>query len=97
MTETPYAGARRIIDVDSHVIELDDFLWNAATASERERLPRMADQKVLPVVQKGLDRARELFAQRQSDPETLAKFEASLVQVHRNGWSRLGARSLIHI
>ena len=86
-----YAGARRIIDVDSHVIELDDFLWNAATASERERLPKMADQKVLPVAQKGLSRAKELFARRQSDPETLAKFEASLVQVHRNGWSRLGA------
>jgi predicted TIM-barrel fold metal-dependent hydrolase len=86
-----YAGPRRIIDVDSHVIELDDFLWNAATAREREKLPRMADQKVLPVGEQGLARARDLFARRQSDPETLAKFEASLVQVHRNGWSRLGA------
>jgi hypothetical protein len=86
-----YAGSRRIIDVDSHVIELDDFLWNAATPSERDRLPKMADQKVLPVAQQGLDRAKELFARRQTDPETRAKFEASLVQVHRNGWSRLGA------
>ena len=51
----------------------------------------MADQKVLPVAQQGLDRARELFAKRQTDPETRAKFESSLVQVHRNGWSRLGA------
>ena len=25
-----YAQNRRIIDVDSHVIELDDFLFNAA-------------------------------------------------------------------
>ena len=86
-----YAGSRRIIDVDSHVIELDDFLWNAATPSERERLPKMADQKVLPVVEAGLERAKALFARRQTDPETLAKFEQSLVQVHRNGWSRLGA------
>ena len=86
-----YAGARRIIDVDSHVIELDDFLWNAATAAERARLPKMADQTVLPVVDKALARARELFARRQSEPETLAQFEASLTQVHRNGWSRLGA------
>ncbi len=52
-----YAGSRRIIDVDSHVIELDDFLWNAATPSERERLPKMADQKVLP-------RARASHAER---------------------------------
>ena len=43
-----YAGSRRIIDVDRHVIELDDFLWNAASDRERERLPKMADQKVLP-------------------------------------------------
>jgi len=86
-----YAGTRRIIDVDSHVIELDDFLWNVATPGERDRLPGMADQKVLPVAPKGLDRARELFAKRQADPATMAKFEASLTQVHRNGWSRLGA------
>jgi predicted TIM-barrel fold metal-dependent hydrolase len=90
-TQSTYAGSRRIIDVDSHVIELDDFLWNAASERERQRLPKMADQKVLPVAQQGLDRARELFAKRQTDPETRAKFEASLVQVHRNGWSRLGA------
>ena len=53
-----YAGSRRIIDVDSHVIELDDFLWNAATESERERLPKMADQNVLPVVEAGRARPR---------------------------------------
>ena len=30
-----YAETRRIIDVDSHVIELDDFLINAARPDER--------------------------------------------------------------
>ena len=48
MPPATYAGDRRIIDVDSHVIELDDFLWNTATPSERKRLPKMANQKVLP-------------------------------------------------
>ncbi|MFP8874513.1 MAG: amidohydrolase family protein [Myxococcota bacterium] len=91
MTHTTYAGNRRIIDVDSHVIELDDFLWNAATASERGRLPKMADQKVLPVSEKGLARARELFARRHAEPATLAKFEENLTRVHPNGWGRLGA------
>ena len=38
MAQATYAGKRRIIDVDSHVIELDDFLWNAATASERRTI-----------------------------------------------------------
>jgi len=91
MAQDTYAGKRRIIDVDSHVIELDDFLFNAATASERRRLPKMADQKVLPVSEKGLARARELFSRRQTDAETLAKFEANLTRVHPNGWGRLGA------
>ena len=30
MPAMTYAGTRRIIDVDSHVIELEDFLANAA-------------------------------------------------------------------
>ena len=54
-----YAEHRKIIDVDSHVIELDDFLFNAASPEDRKILPKMSDQKELPVVQKGLDRGRE--------------------------------------
>ena len=86
-----YAGPRRIIDVDSHVIELDDFLWNAAEATERPLLPRMDAQTVLPVSDQGLARGRELFSKRQSDPEVMARFEASLTEARRNGWSRIGA------
>ena len=70
-----YAEHRRIIDVDSHVIELDDFLHNAARPEHFNLVPSMHEQKGLPVVQAGLDRARELFAKRQQDPETMAKFE----------------------
>ena len=73
-----YAGDRRIIDVDSHVIELDDFLHEVATPSERALLPAMADQTILPVSEAGLARGRELFAKRQADPAVMSKFEASL-------------------
>ena len=45
-----YAGKRKIIDVDSHVIELDDFLANAASEADLALLPRMSDQTELPVV-----------------------------------------------
>ena len=86
-----YAGTRRIIDVDSHVIELDDFLLDAADPAERALLPAMAAQSVLPVSDEGLARGRELFAKRQSDPEVMAKFEASLTHARANGWSRIGA------
>jgi predicted TIM-barrel fold metal-dependent hydrolase len=86
-----YAGSRRIIDVDSHVIELEDFLLNAAEAGERELIPPMSEQNELPVVEAGLTRGKELFARRQSDPEVMAKFEGRLMEARGNGWSRLGA------
>jgi len=86
-----YAETRRIIDVDSHVIELDDFLYNAADPRERALLPGMSEQTELPVVEAGLDRGRELFAKRQRDPEVMAKFEASLLDARKSGWNRLGA------
>ena len=82
---------RRIIDVDSHVIELDDFLHNAARAEHIDLVPSMFEQKALQVTQAGLDRGRELFAKRQSDPAVMAKFEASLMDNTKSVWNRLGA------
>ncbi len=59
-----YAGPRKIIDVDSHVIELEDFLANAASEADCKLIPLMTDQTELPVMQEGLDRGRELFEKR---------------------------------
>ncbi|HIG69975.1 MAG: amidohydrolase family protein [Myxococcales bacterium] len=86
-----YAENRRIIDVDSHVIELDDFLSSAANPQERALLPRMDAQNELLVSESAMTRAREHFERRQSDPETMAKFEAGVQDVSKSGWSRLGA------
>ena len=86
-----YAETRRIIDVDSHVIELEDFLVNAADPKDRGLIPAMSEQSELPVLAAGLERGKELFAKRQSDPEVMAKFEDSLMNARGNGWSRLGA------
>ncbi len=86
-----YAGHRRIIDVDSHVIELEDFLTNAASAEDKAKIPSMTAQTTLPAQQENIDRGRELFHRRQSDPETMAKFEAALMDNTKSGWSRLGA------
>ena len=86
-----YAGARKIIDADSHVIELDDFLDLAANEDDRSLIPAMSAQSELPVAQAGLDRGRELFEKRQNDPATMAKFEASLLDNRKSGWNRLGA------
>ena len=46
-----YAKHRKIIDADSHVIELDDFLQNAANKEDKKLLPKMSEQKELPVIQ----------------------------------------------
>ena len=51
-----YAEHRRIIDVDSHVIELDDFLSNAATPEDLALLPAMSDQQDLVMSDEGLSR-----------------------------------------
>ncbi len=93
-TQSPisaYAGGRRIIDADSHVIELDDFLSLAATPEHRDKIPAMDAQSNLPVVHEGLERGRELFAKRQGDPSVMAKFEAALMDNSKSGWNRLGA------
>jgi predicted TIM-barrel fold metal-dependent hydrolase len=86
-----YAAHRKIIDADSHVIELDDFLSDFADPADRGLIPPMDAQTELPVVPEGLERGRELFARRQADPEMMAKFEASLLDTRRSGWNRLGA------
>ena len=86
-----YAETRRIIDVDSHVIELDDFLTNAADPQDRALIPAMFDQSELPVPDGEIDRGRALLAKRQKDPEVMAKFDAALLDTRRGGWTRLGA------
>lgn len=86
-----YAGTRRIIDADSHLIELDDFVTIAASPSELPLIPRMDAQQNLPVSAEALERGRELFAKRRSDPAVMARFEAGLLDASKSGWSRLGA------
>ena len=86
-----YAEHRRIIDVDSHLFELENFLDLAAMSEHRDLIRPMAEQKELRVVEAAIERGRELLAKRQSDPATMAKFEASLMDNRKSGWSRLGA------
>lgn len=86
-----YAAHRRIVDVDSHLFELDDFLHSVATEDEKPFLRPMAEQRELPVSAEAIERGRTLFERRQSDPAMLAKFEESMFDIGRNVWSRLGA------
>lgn len=86
-----YAGTRRIIDVDSHLIELESFLFETANDDEKAKLPSMLDQK--PVIQKRerLELGREQFVARQGNPALTGEFEAQILDNTQVGWGRLGA------
>ena len=86
-----YAQHRKIIDADSHVIELDDFLITAAKDEDKNLIPSMSSQNELPVIQEGLDRGRELFRKRQEDPAVMKKFDESILDNTKSGWNRVGA------
>ena len=86
-----YAGPRRIIDVDSHLFELDDFLHAVATPEEAALLPQVTEQKELPVSLEAIEKGRQHLEARRSDPAKMAKFEATMFDATRNPWSRLGA------
>ena len=86
-----YAGNRRIIDVDSHLFELDDFLHSAALGEEAVFIRPMEAQTELPVSLEAINRGREHLDRRNADPEVMAKFEESMFDISRSPWSRLGA------
>lgn len=86
-----YADARRIIDVDSHLFELDDFLHAVATPEEAEFLRPMDEQTELPVPLEAIEKGREHLARRNADPALMPKYEATMFDLSRNAWSRLGA------
>ena len=86
-----YAEHRRIIDTDSHLMELDTFLHDAARPEHKDKVPTIFDQKDLPITQEIIDHARALFEKRQNNAETMAKFEASLLDNRKGGLTRLGA------
>jgi hypothetical protein len=86
-----YAKHRRIIDADSHLIELADFLNLDALPEYRDKIPSIFEQKTLAVERENLSSGREMFTERQNSPETMAECEATLLDNTRRGWTRLGA------
>ena len=80
-----YAQGRRILDADSHVMELADFLDPFIDASQRERLRRKGMEALKPV----LDSATRKVDARRADPAKAAEAEARLLQ--DKGWAAVGA------
>jgi len=80
-----YAGARDILDADSHLMELDGFLDPFLDPSIRGRLRRRSVEALGPV----LDEATTLAEARRSDPAKGAEAEERLLR--DKGWRAMGA------
>lgn len=79
-----YAGGRTILDADSHVMELADFLDDFIDPSQRERLRRGGMEALAPVLDVAVDKARS----RRTDPGKAAIAEERLMT--DKGWSAMG-------
>jgi predicted TIM-barrel fold metal-dependent hydrolase len=79
-----YAGDRLMLDADSHVMELTDFLDEYLDPTQRERLERRGMEAVRPVIDQAVSRAER----RRADPAKAAEAEERLMV--DKGWSALG-------
>jgi len=80
-----YAGQRTILDADSHVMELADFLDDFIEPAQRDGLRREGMEALKPV----LDGATARAADRRADPVKSAAAEERLML--DKGWHALGA------
>ena len=80
-----YAGPLPILDADSHVMELSDFLDDHIDPDQRDRLRRRAMEGFAPLLEGALAGA----AARRSDPAVAGRAEERLLD--DKGWLALGA------
>ena len=80
-----YAGNRTILDADSHVMELADFLDDFIDPAYADRLRRRGMEALRPVLDAAVDRAQA----RAADPGKATEAEERLLQ--DKGWQAMGA------
>ncbi|HEV3353292.1 MAG TPA: amidohydrolase family protein [Acidimicrobiales bacterium] len=80
-----YAGQRTILDADSHVMELGDFLDDFIDPSQKDSLRREGIEALQSVLDGAVAKAQD----RRSDPATAAEAEERLLL--DKGWSAMGA------
>ena len=82
---TTYVGDRRVLDADSHVMELADFLDDFIDPAYRDRLRRRGMDALAPVLAHAVSRAET----RRGDAAVATLAEERLLE--DKGWSALGA------
>jgi predicted TIM-barrel fold metal-dependent hydrolase len=81
---TTYAGERAILDADSHVMELPDFLDEFIDPDARDRLRRQGLEGLRAVLEDAQHKAQK----RRTDPSVAAKAEERLMV--DKGWTAMG-------
>ncbi len=79
-----YSGGRAILDADSHVMELGDFLDDFIEPGAKDRLRRRGIELLHPVLEEAQERAKS----RSADPSLAAEAEQHLM--HNKGWMAMG-------
>ena len=87
MPETTYAGPKRILDADSHIMELPDWLAEYADAKTKELLKPLSLGKAGAMA----ERAVAAAAERRRSGEALDDVTASRDLMGLKGWSAHGA------
>jgi predicted TIM-barrel fold metal-dependent hydrolase len=82
---TTYVGDRRVLDADSHVMELADFLDDFIDPAYRDRLRRRGMDALAPVLANAVARAET----RRGDAAVATLAEERLLE--DKGWSAMGA------
>lgn len=80
-----YAGDQRMLDADSHIMELSDFLDSHVDEEFSHLLRRQGMEALKPM----LDKAQEKVEERKADPEKAAAADDRLLQ--DKGWNAIGA------
>ena len=70
-----YAENRIIIDADSHVIELDDFLHKVALENDLPSFLQWNHRKSFRLFKQVSTEVENYSSKRQQDPQVMAKFE----------------------
>src|SRR5579859_4502097 len=79
-----YAGGRAILDADSHVMELGDFLDDFIDPAQRDRLRKKGMKALEPVLGEAVKRAQA----RRNNAATAAEAEDRLMV--DKGWMAMG-------
>ena len=87
MTST-YAGNRRIVDIDAHILEPKGWLRSYAPASVKDQIPELGEGD--PDFDRLLDDSYRDYSQRINDENLQNEIARDFMTIPRKGWMSLG-------